>query len=40
LDNRKVLITGASSGLGRVLTLRVAELGSTLVLSGHVPIRC
>ncbi len=35
LVGRKVLITGASSGLGRALALDVARAGATVILSGR-----
>ncbi|MFF7191930.1 SDR family NAD(P)-dependent oxidoreductase [Streptomyces sp. NPDC008222] len=37
LDNRKALITGAGSGIGRTLSLRLADLGGELVLAGRRP---
>jgi NAD(P)-dependent dehydrogenase (short-subunit alcohol dehydrogenase family) len=36
LDNRVVLVTGASGGLGRVLALACAAKGATVVLHGRV----
>ena len=36
LDDRVILITGASGGLGRVLSLACAKAGATVVLHGRV----
>jgi uncharacterized protein len=35
LDNRRVLITGAGSGIGRAIAVRLAGPGSALVLTGR-----
>ena len=35
LDNKSVLITGASSGIGRALSVLCADLGATVLLSGR-----
>lgn len=37
LGNRNVLITGAGSGIGQALSLRLADFGSTLALAGRRP---
>ncbi len=35
LENRVILITGASDGIGRALTLRAASLGAQVILHGR-----
>lgn len=35
LENRKILITGASSGIGRATAIECSKLGATLLLSGR-----
>jgi len=35
LEGRKLMVTGASSGIGRAVALLCAELGGTLVLNGR-----
>ena len=35
LDGKTILITGASSGVGRALALACADVGATVLLSGR-----
>ena len=35
LEGRKLIVTGASSGIGRAVVLLCAELGGTLILNGR-----
>lgn len=35
LENKKIIVTGASSGIGRQIAITLAELGATLLLLGR-----
>lgn len=35
LSNRKILVTGASSGIGRAISIYLSELGARIVLTGR-----
>ncbi len=35
LDNKTILVTGASSGLGRQIAISISEMGATVVLTGR-----
>ena len=39
LSGRKILVTGASSGIGRATAVLAAQMGATVVLSGRDPAR-
>jgi NAD(P)-dependent dehydrogenase (short-subunit alcohol dehydrogenase family) len=39
LEGKKILITGASSGIGRITAITCSKMGAKIVISGRNPIR-
>jgi len=40
MENKTVLVTGASSGIGQATAVGLAKLGARLILQGRTPSRC
>jgi len=39
LENKRVLVTGASSGIGRAIAIECSKIGATMVITGRNPER-